>query len=132
MIARNHEVTITGQQDWADFGVEEEVKAALDGVGVLYTPSGYAESEIKPERLAPLLEDWQTPAAAIFLYYPCRRQVPAPLQALIEFLRENPRRAESARPDAVRNSGPPLRYCSTSRMSTPGTEQQSRPELIGV
>jgi DNA-binding transcriptional LysR family regulator len=39
--------------------------------------------------LVPVLEDWQTPPAAIFLYYPGRRQVPAPLQAFIEFLRVN-------------------------------------------
>ena len=67
------------------------VKAAVDGMGVLYTARGYATPEIKAGRLVPLLEDWQTPAAAIFLYYPGRRQVPVPLQAFIEFLRENQR-----------------------------------------
>ena len=40
-------------------------------------------------RLLPSLEDWRTPSAAIFLYYPNRRQVPVALQAFIEFLREN-------------------------------------------
>ncbi len=67
------------------------VKAALDGVGVLYTARGYAASAIKTGRLISLLEDWQAPAAEIFLYYPGRRQVPAPLRAFIEFLRKNPR-----------------------------------------
>ena len=65
------------------------IKAALDGVGVLYTGLGYAAADIKAGRLVPLLEDWRTPSAAIFLYYPSRRQVPVPLQAFIEFLREN-------------------------------------------
>ena len=64
-------------------------RAALDGVGVLYTALGYVAPEIKAGRLVPLLEDWQPRSAAIFLYYPSRRQVPAPLQAFIEFLREN-------------------------------------------
>jgi DNA-binding transcriptional LysR family regulator len=68
---------------------ELAMRAALDGVGVLYTAVGYAASEIKTGRLVPLLEDWRLPSAAIFLYYPSRRQVPAPLQAFIEFLREN-------------------------------------------
>jgi DNA-binding transcriptional LysR family regulator len=68
---------------------ELAVKAALDGVGVLYAALGYAASEINEGRLVPLLEDWRKPAAAIFLYYPGRRQVPVPLQAFIEFLREN-------------------------------------------
>ena len=67
---------------------ELAVRAALDGVGVLYTALGYAAPEISAGRLVPLLEDWRTPAAAIFLYYPGRRQVPVPLQAFIEFLRE--------------------------------------------
>jgi len=67
---------------------ELAVRAALDGVGVLYTAFGYAAPEINAGRLVPLLEDWRTPAVAIFLYYPGRRQVPVPLQAFIEFLRE--------------------------------------------
>jgi DNA-binding transcriptional LysR family regulator len=67
---------------------ELAVRAALDGVGVLYTALGYAAPEINAGRLVPLLEDWRTPAAAIFLYYPGRRQVPVPLQAFIEFLQE--------------------------------------------
>ncbi len=70
---------------------ELAVKAAQDGVGVLYTVLGYAAPGIRTGRLVPLLEDWQTPAAAIFLYYPGRRHVPAPLQAFIGFLRENMR-----------------------------------------
>jgi hypothetical protein len=50
---------------------------------------GYAAPEIKAGRLVPLLEDWRPRSAAIFLYYPSRRQIPLPLQAFIEFLREN-------------------------------------------
>lgn len=65
------------------------IKAARDGVGVLYMALGYVAPEIAAGRLIPLLEDWRTRSAAIFLYYPSRRQVPAPLQAFIEFLREN-------------------------------------------
>jgi DNA-binding transcriptional LysR family regulator len=68
---------------------ELAIKAALDGVGVLYTALGYAAPEIKAGRLVPLLEAWRKPAAELYLYYPGRRQVPLPLQAFIEFLREN-------------------------------------------
>ncbi len=50
---------------------------------------GYAAPEIKAGRLVPLLEDWRPRSAAIFLYYSSRRQIPLPLQAFIEFLREN-------------------------------------------
>ena len=68
---------------------ELAIRAALDGIGVLYTVLGYAAPGIKAGRLVPLLGDWRTSSAAIFLYYPSRRQVPMPLQAFIEFLRDN-------------------------------------------
>jgi DNA-binding transcriptional LysR family regulator len=70
---------------------ELAIRAALDGAGVLYTVLSYAASEIKVGRLVPLLEDWHAASAKIFLYYPSRRQVPAPLQVFIEFLRQNVR-----------------------------------------
>jgi DNA-binding transcriptional LysR family regulator len=72
---------------------ELSIRAALDGVGVLYTALDFVAPLIEAGRLVALLEDWQTRSAALFLYYPSRRQVPAPLQAFIEFLRENLRRA---------------------------------------
>ena len=68
---------------------ELAISAALDSMGVPYTGLGYVAPEIKAGRLVPLLEDWRSRSAAIFLYYPSRRQVAAPLQAFIEFLREN-------------------------------------------
>ncbi len=68
---------------------ELATRAAVDGVGVLYTALFYAAPEIAAGRLIPLLEDWRMRSSAIFLYYPSRRQVPVPLQAFIEFLREN-------------------------------------------
>jgi DNA-binding transcriptional LysR family regulator len=68
---------------------ELAIKAALDGVGVLYTALGYAAPDIRAGRLVSLLDDWRTRSTAIFLYYPSRRQIPVPLQAFIDFLREN-------------------------------------------
>jgi DNA-binding transcriptional LysR family regulator len=68
---------------------ELAIRAALDGVGLLYTGLGYAAPEIKAGRLVPVLEDWRTHSAAIFLYYPSRRQVPVPLQVFMAFLRAN-------------------------------------------
>ena len=81
------EVAVAGRLTVND--PELAIRAALDGAGVLYIGPGYAAPEIKAGGLVPLLEDWHTPAAAIFLYYPSRRQVPAPLQAFIKFMREN-------------------------------------------
>jgi DNA-binding transcriptional LysR family regulator len=84
---RQVEVAVEGRLTVND--PELAISAALDGVGVFYTALAYAAPEIKAGRLVPLLEDWWMRSAAIFLYYSSRRQVPAPLRAFIEFLREN-------------------------------------------
>lgn len=69
---------------------EMAVRAALDGVGVLYTSRQYVNDAIASGRLVHLLEAWvPTDTDSLFLYYPSRRHVPAPLQALINFLRGN-------------------------------------------
>jgi DNA-binding transcriptional LysR family regulator len=81
------EVAVDGRLTVNDADVA--VRAALDGVGVLYTAFGYVAREIEEGRLVLLLEDWRPRSVAIFLYYPSRRQIAAPLQALIKFLREN-------------------------------------------
>jgi DNA-binding transcriptional LysR family regulator len=79
------EVAVTGRLTVND--EELAVRAAVDGVGVLYTAAGYVAPEIAAGRLVSLLEDWRPANAQIFLYYPNRRRVPLPLQAFIEFLR---------------------------------------------
>jgi DNA-binding transcriptional LysR family regulator len=81
------EVAVEGRLTVNDLDLA--TRAALDGVGVLFTALGYVAPEIKAGRLVPLLEDWLAGSAAFFLYYPSRRQVPLPLQAFIKFLQEN-------------------------------------------
>ena len=49
-------------------------------------------------RLVPLLEDWMPRSVGFFLYYPSRRQMPATLQAFVEFLKKEARRKASASP----------------------------------
>jgi DNA-binding transcriptional LysR family regulator len=70
---------------------ELAIRAAVDGVGVLYTGLGYAAPDIKAGRLVPLLEDWTPPSVGFFLYYSSRRQTPAALQAFIDFVRVDPK-----------------------------------------
>jgi DNA-binding transcriptional LysR family regulator len=85
--AKQVEVAVAGRLTVND--PELAIRAALDGVGVLYTALGYAAPDIRTGRLVSLLEDWRPRSTAIFLYYSSRRQVPVPLQAFIDFLREN-------------------------------------------
>ncbi len=65
------------------------VSLTADGAGVFYTADLYAQNLLAERKLVSLLEDWAPPPDAFYLYYPSRRQNPAALQALIEFLKEN-------------------------------------------
>jgi DNA-binding transcriptional LysR family regulator len=63
------------------------VSAAADGLGLARIPASSIEALCASKKLIPLLEDWAPPSVGFFLYYPSRRQTPAPLQAFIEFLK---------------------------------------------
>jgi DNA-binding transcriptional LysR family regulator len=66
------------------------IRAGLDGIGLLYIDKNYILPMISAGQLVPLLETWMPPPSdGFFLYYPSRRQNPAALQALIDFLRAN-------------------------------------------
>jgi DNA-binding transcriptional LysR family regulator len=66
---------------------EIQVRAAIDGVGVVWTLEHYSARFISTGKLVRVLEDWCTPFPGYFLYYPSRRQQPAALSALIKTLR---------------------------------------------
>jgi DNA-binding transcriptional LysR family regulator len=64
------------------------IRAALDGIGLVYEPEFFLEEFIAQGRLVPVLQEWMPPESeGFFLFYPSRRQNPAPLQAMIDFLR---------------------------------------------
>lgn len=66
---------------------EIHVRAALDGIGVVWTLEHYAAPFIASGKLVRVLESWCPPFPGYFLYYPSRRQQPAALSALIKTLR---------------------------------------------
>lgn len=72
-------------------------RGVLDGVGIAYTILDFVEDDLRAGRLVPLLEDWTPRIDGFYLYYPSRRQIPAPLQAFIDFLRKERRIARSSR-----------------------------------
>ena len=59
-------------------------------MGLLQLPPDFVEDGIAAGELESVLADW-IPARsdAFFLYYSSRRQIRAPLQALLDFLRQN-------------------------------------------
>ena len=64
------------------------MEAAVGGLGVAYVPERAAKPYLDEARLVAVLEDWCPPIPGLYLYYPGRRHVPAPLKAFIEVLRE--------------------------------------------
>lgn len=62
------------------------VTAALGGVGLTYAIDRHVRDHLVAGRLVQVLGDWCPPMPGFFLYYPGRRQVPAPLRVLIDFL----------------------------------------------
>lgn len=63
--------------------------AVLNGVGLAQAPRAQFEQEIGDGRLVSVLERWQPVMPPFSLYYPSRRQIPAALKALVEFLRRS-------------------------------------------
>jgi DNA-binding transcriptional LysR family regulator len=71
------------------------IRTALAGIGVVYIIEEYVAPMIADGRLVALLDDSVLPRMPGFsLFYPSRRQNPAALQALIEFLRTNLRETQ--------------------------------------
>jgi DNA-binding transcriptional LysR family regulator len=67
---------------------------AAAGQGIFYTEKMYAEPFIAERKLVVLLPDWVAPTDAFYVYYPSRRQNPAALQALVDFLKANVRSSD--------------------------------------
>jgi DNA-binding transcriptional LysR family regulator len=62
-------------------------RAAVDGLGVAYTPEALAEPFLRSGQLVRVLEDWSPSFEGLFVYYPGHRQVPASLRAFIDMIR---------------------------------------------
>jgi DNA-binding transcriptional LysR family regulator len=63
------------------------LRGALDGVGIAYMFDEHVRPWIEAGRLQRVLAEWAPRFPGFHLYYPSRRQVPAPLRAFLDFLR---------------------------------------------
>jgi len=63
------------------------VRAAVDGLGIVYTVEAQVGPFLRTGQLVRVLEDWSPSFEGLFLYYPGHRQVPVALRALIDMLR---------------------------------------------
>jgi DNA-binding transcriptional LysR family regulator len=80
------EVTVEGSLIVSDGDLA--LRAALDGVGIARLPISSVDADIASDRLVPLLEEWKPKSVDFYLYYSGRRQTPAALRALIDFLKD--------------------------------------------
>lgn len=65
------------------------VAAAVAGTGIIHLFEDWLKPELDRGALVPVLAPWWQFFSGPFLYYPGRRLVPAPLRALLGFLREH-------------------------------------------
>lgn len=104
----NFEIPVNGSLIAND--VELMIAAALDGIGLIHLTRDYVRPYLADGRLVAVLEDWTSIGDSLFLYYPSRRQVPAALRAVIDFLRSDGK----ARPERKKPAAAPPRMASRS------------------
>jgi DNA-binding transcriptional LysR family regulator len=64
------------------------LRAAAAGAGIAYLSRVMAAPYVSDGRVVTLLDDWCPTLSGIYIYYPSRRQVPAPLEAFVAFARK--------------------------------------------
>jgi DNA-binding transcriptional LysR family regulator len=72
--------------------VDLAVEAALAGTGIIHLFEDWLRPHLDAGALVPVLKDWWQPFSGPFLYYPGRRNLPAPLRAFIDFVGTRGRR----------------------------------------
>jgi DNA-binding transcriptional LysR family regulator len=68
-------------------GLNQVVKAALEGLGLAYTLEDLVQEHLASGRLVRVLEDWCPPFAGYHLYYPSRRQASSAFALVVNALR---------------------------------------------
>ena len=64
-----------------------QIRAAVDGAGLIWVTVPMVSAYVEAGQLVPVLQEWTEHSDGMFLYYPGRRHVPAPLQAFVNFAR---------------------------------------------
>lgn len=67
--------------------VDLAISAAVDGVGIVHLFEEWLQPHLDSGALVPVLVPWWQNFSGPFLYYPGRRQLPAPLRAFVDFIR---------------------------------------------
>ena len=67
-------------------GIDLAVDAAIAGTGIITLFEEWLQPHLASGALEPVLEPWWQAFSGPFLYYPGRRQLPAPLRAFVDFI----------------------------------------------
>ena len=67
-------------------GTDLAVDAAIAGTGIITLFEEWLQPHLASGALEPVLEPWWQAFSGPFLYYPGRRQLPAPLRAFVDFI----------------------------------------------
>ena len=71
--------------------IELQLSAAVAGLGVICTFEDFLRGPLERGELVPVLREWWQSFSGPFLYYPSRRNMPAPLRAFVDFIRREER-----------------------------------------
>ncbi|MGQ7932748.1 LysR family transcriptional regulator [Paraburkholderia sp. D1E] len=66
--------------------IELQRRAAIDGLGIVYSFDEFLRPAIERGELVPVLDEWCQSFSGPFLYYPSRTHMPAPLRAFVDFI----------------------------------------------
>ncbi|MGN6570778.1 MAG: LysR family transcriptional regulator [Pseudolabrys sp.] len=72
--------------------IDLSIRAVLDGLGLAYLLRDYIADDLAAGRLVPVLQDWTPSMSGFFLYHSSRRRMTAPLQAFIDFVKQEAKR----------------------------------------
>jgi DNA-binding transcriptional LysR family regulator len=64
------------------------VNVAMEGLGVVYLFEDWLRPAFESGALVPVLEPWWSSFSGPFLYFPSRRQMPGPLRAFVDFIKD--------------------------------------------
>jgi DNA-binding transcriptional LysR family regulator len=78
---------ISGHGNITVNNAETAIRAALDGLGVVYMPDALVEPFLRSGQLVRVLEAWSPCIEGVYLYYHSRRQPSAALRAFIDMVR---------------------------------------------
>jgi DNA-binding transcriptional LysR family regulator len=71
--------------------IDLAVGAAIAGLGIIHLFEEMLRAPLESGALEPILQPWWQPFSGPFLYYPGRRHLPAPLRAVVDFVKDRPR-----------------------------------------